>query len=152
MINKKIKYSLIFLGFLDLVSFFRTYKVGINYFANFNDLLDVVDGLESGFWYKVLLIGMPILSVTLLLMLLTSGILLILGKKAGIIVYYFEFPLRFLTYTLTFGFMITLLGLQVNSMNYKLALILIVVLELVRLVFSIWTQRNYFGAREIASP
>ena len=152
MTREQIRYSLVILGILDLVSFYRTYETGFYMWENIIATLDFGLGSETKLWDKLLILGKPILNLTLVLLLISSGLFLIMGKKAGLIVYYFEFPLRLAFLTLTFGFIFQLFGLQVDTWTYKLALTLIVGIELLRLVYSIWTQRKYFRVGQTASP
>lgn len=148
MTREQIRYILIVLGVLDIVSFLRTSEVVL--YAS-DKLLNTLN-LEMELWDKVFVIGIPMLNFTLALLLLASGLLLILRKKAGIIIYYFEVPLRLLFLNLTFWFVLRLPGLQVDSWTYKIVLALVVGLELLRLVFLIQTQRKYFSVGKTASP
>jgi hypothetical protein len=107
---------------------------------------------EIELWDKAVRLGIPILSLTLVLLLFGSGLFLILGKRTGIIIYYFEFPLRLMFFTLTFGFILRISGLQVDTWAYKILVALIVGVELFRLIFSIWTQRKYFKAGLPGNP
>ena len=152
MTREQIRYSLIILGILDIVSFYRTYETGFYMWDNIIATLDFGSGSETELWDKLLILGIPILSLTLVLLLVASGLFLIMGKKTGIIIYYFEFPLRLAFLTLTFGFIFKLFGLQVDTWTYKLALTLIIGIELLRLIYSIWTQRKYFRVGQTASP
>lgn len=148
MTKGQIRNILMTLGVLDLVSFFRTYEMGLSMWADIFSTLDT----DMELWNKILRLGLSISGLTLVLLLFASGLFLILGKRTGIIIYYFEFPLRLMFLTLTFGFVLRLLGLQVDTWTYKIAMAFIVGLELFRLIFSIWTQRKHFNAGQTASP
>ena len=128
----QIRYSLILLGFLDIVSFWRTFDTSLFNFDSWNHI-------------------MPILNAFLVLTLLASGILLVMDKKLGIVIYYIQFPLRMLFLILTFGFVVSLTNLQIDTLGYKIALTLAMILELCRLIYSIWTYKNYFRPKKTAS-
>ncbi len=148
MTERQIRYTLGFLGILDLISFVRTFKSGTYIIYNFSIFVNS----EVAPWEKALGIGIPVLNMILTLLLLVSGILLILGKKVGIIIYYFEFPLRLLFVTLTFGFILRIFGLQVDTLTHNIVLGILFTLELLRLIFSIWAHRKYYNAGQTASP
>ena len=100
-------------------------------------------GFESamGFWDKVLRIGLPLLHLTMMALLFTSGYFLARVKKTGIIFYYVLFPLRLLTLTLTFGFLLKLMESGGCNIFYKAVLTLTIALEFLRLLFMIWIHR-----------
>jgi hypothetical protein len=147
MTKEHIRYILILLGVLDLVSFFRACEVVLYTWDKILNTLSSHMELAD----KVFGIGIPMLNLTIALLLLASGLFLILGKKTGIIIYYFEVPLRLLFLNLTFWFVFRLPGLRVDTWTYKIVLAFVVGLELLRLVFSIWTQRKHFSVRQTTS-
>jgi hypothetical protein len=142
--REPIRYSLIILGTLDLVSFYRTYETGLYVWNEILILLEYVFDSKADLWVNILSLGISILNLILILLFFVSGLLLIIGKRAGIIVYYFEFPLRLMFITLTFGFVLKLFGIVFGSLLYNLILMLLVGLEILRLIFSIWVRRKYF--------
>lgn len=148
MTQRQIRYTLGFFGVLDLISFVRTFKSGTYIIDNFSIFINS----DVASWEKALGIGIPVLNMILTLLLFASGVLLILGKKIGIIIYYFEFPLRLLFITLTFGFILRIFGLQVDTLTHNIVLGILFTLELLRLIFSIWTHRKYYKVGQIASP
>lgn len=131
-----------------MISFVRTFKSGTYIIDNFSIFINS----DVASWEKALGIGIPVLNMILTLLLFASGVLLILGKKIGIIIYYFEFPLRLLFITLTFGFILRIFGLQVDTLTHNIVLGILFTLELLRLIFSIWTHRKYYKVGQIASP
>jgi hypothetical protein len=147
MTERQIKYTLGILGCLDLVSFLRVYDTLYTL-----EVISAMSDWDVEFWDKVRMVGMPILNWLLVFLILASGVLLLFGKRAGIVVYYFEFPLRLLFITLTFGFILRVSGLQVDSLSYKIVLALLAGLEFLRLAFSIWVQRRFRGTIQNASP
>jgi len=152
MTREQIRYSLIFFGILDIVSFFRTYETVFYMWDNIAATLNFGFGSEAQLLDKILMLGIPMLNLTLVLLLIASGLFLIMGKKAGIIIYYFEFPLRLAFFILTFGFLLSPFGFQIGTWAYKLTLMLIAVLELARLIYSIWIQKKYFIEGQSTSP
>lgn len=132
-----------FLGVLDLVSFFRYYRLGqgiwdVRGAFEYYDEMNLSDVLIT--------FGIPILSVIMVLSLIASGVFLILGRKTGIVISYFQFPLRLMFLTLTFGFVLGFPGLRIDTLTYKTLLAFIAGLELIRLIFSIWVHRKYLRA------
>ena len=126
--KERIRYILIILGVLDLVSFYRTYNTGMWI-------------LESWKHSHTL----EILEFILILSFLFSGILLIIGKKISLVIYYFQFPFKLAFLFLTFGFVLRIVGLPIHSLAYKILLGFIIGLETVRLFFTIWIHRRYSG-------
>lgn len=145
--KEQIKYSLIILGMLDIVSFLRAYKSALYMWDNVSAIISYNLGIGD----KINAIWIPILNLVLFLLLLASGLLLILRKRIGIIIYYIEFPLRILFAILTFGFILKLFALQFDSWSYKVLFAFIGLLELLRLVYSIWLQRTYFKSETLPS-
>jgi len=123
------KYGLLLFGFLDIVSFIRTSKLGLN----------LLDSSDYGFDLPSI---MSVLGLTLILSLPISGILLLLRKKAGLIVYYFQFPFRIGFLILSFGFLLKIFQLPLNSTAYYINLGIIILLEIIRLSLSIITHKK----------
>ena len=123
------KYSLILFGFLDIVSFIRTYKLGLN-LLNFS---------EFGFDLPSIMI---VLELILILSLPITGILLLLRKKAGLIVYYFQFPFRIGFLILSFGFILKTFKLPFNSTAYYIIFVIVTLLEIIRLYLSVITHKK----------
>ncbi len=148
MTKDRTNYILITFGLLDILSFLRTYQM-IQY--NWDSIFFAIN-TNLTFWNRVFGIAIPILYLTLILMLIASGLLLILRKKLGLIIYYLEFPLRLFFVTLTFGFLLRLLGLQMGTLTYKLVMTSIFTLEFGRLAFTIWTHKTHYKVGQAASP
>ena len=81
------------------------------------------------------------LLVLLIVSLLVSGPLTMVGNRIGMVVYYFQFPLRlaFLT-ALTFGFILKLFPTQTGTFTHGMVLATVIGLEAVRLMLTI--QKN----------
>jgi len=147
MTREKVKYIFIALGTLDIVSFYKTYENGLNMFL-------------AGYWGELSTSGISDIIFTILgtlnsilvLSLVLSGLLCIFRPRTSFLIYYFQFPLRLLFLTLTFGFILRLPGLQIDSWIYKVVVALVLGLELLRLIFTITTKKKYFGTQEAASP
>jgi hypothetical protein len=122
-----IKYGLILFGIFDLLSFWRTYKIG----------LSMIDNLEH---FPLI----SILEMVLILSLIVSGTLSILRNKSALIIYYFQFPLRLAFMVLTFGFLLKIFGLSYDSIMYKLILGLTYLLEVGRLGYTIVIHKRYY--------
>jgi len=59
MTREQIRYSLVILGILDLVSFYRTYETGFYMWENIIATLDFGLGSETKLWDKLLILGKP---------------------------------------------------------------------------------------------
>lgn len=118
---------LIVFGLLDLFSFVRTYKIGINMF----------DNIEH---FPI----MSILEILLITSLIASGILSILRRKISLIIYYIQVPLRLAFMILTFGFLLKLFGLQYDSVGYKILVGITFLLEIARLTYTIMIHKRKF--------
>ena len=112
---------------LHLFSFLRTYKIGLHLLNNFESI-PIISMLEP----------------LLILSLIASGILSILRKKASLIIYYIQMPLRFGFMIVSFGFILKLSGLEYNSIGYKILVGLALLLELARLAITILIHRKQF--------
>ena len=123
------KNGLVLFGILDIVSFIRMYKLGLN-------LLDF-----SEYCFDLPSI-MGVLELTLILSLPITGILLLLRKKAGLIVYYFQFPFKIGFLILSFGFLLKIFQLPFSSTAYYIILIIVILLEIIRLYLSIITHKE----------
>jgi hypothetical protein len=139
MTKDKIKLIIIGLGILDIVSFYRSYKFGLDLLSlgpwtssDLNNASDII------FFLTV------VLNLTLIFSLIASGLLSYFRPKTSILIYYFQFPLRLLFMTLTFGFIIRLLGIEIGTLTHKIVVGLIIGLELLRLIFSIKTRKIDF--------
>ena len=121
------KNTLIVFGLLDLFSFVDTYKIGIS----------MIDNIEH---FPI----MSILEILLIFSLIASGVLSILRKKISLIIYYVQFPLRLVYIILTFGFLLTLFGLQYDSIAYKILVGVVILLEIARLTFTIMIHKRKF--------
>lgn len=142
MVRHSIKYTLILFGILDLFSFYRTYENGLNFVLTF-----LWAGNEDMSGYINLFGIIMVLNVVLSLLLIASGFLSITGSGISFLIYYVEFPLRLAFFTLTFGFVLTLSGLHIDSFAYKILLAFVIGLEVFRLIFSIKMNRRSFTGR-----
>jgi hypothetical protein len=123
------KYGLLLCGFLDIVSFILTSKLGLKLlnFSNYRfDLSSVLSVLEL-----MLILSLPI-----------TGILLLLRKKAGLILYYYQFPFRMGFLILSFGFLLKIFRQPFNTTAYNIILVIVILLEIIRLSFSIVTHKK----------
>lgn len=121
------KKILIAFGILDLLSFVLTYKFGIK----------MIENIELS-----PLMYLP--EILLIISLIASGIFSILKKKVSLLIYYFQFPLKVTFMILTFGFLFKLLGLQHDSVGYKILIPITFVLEVTRLVITIMIHKKEF--------
>lgn len=92
--NDKMKWTLRFFALLDMICLFLLAEQAIAQFSSFaaNETLTSLEFFSR----TLFLISWFTLPV--------SAILLVLPKKVGIIVYYFQLPLRFMFYMFSFGF------------------------------------------------
>lgn len=121
------KNLLIAFGLLDLISFVQSYKIGINLLKSIGQI--------------------PILStleILLIVSLIASGIFSIMRKKISLIIYYIQFPLKLGFVILTFAFLFRLFGFQYDSIEYRIILWFIALLEIARLIFSIIIHKREF--------
>ena len=121
--SKNIRYILIVVGILDLISFYRTYQAG----------LWILEGIAYTRWILLL-------KLVLILSFPFSGVLSILGKRAGLVLYYFQFPLKLAFLITSFGFVLQILPL--TAFTYRIVLGLVVGLETVRLFLTIRMHRK----------
>jgi len=147
MTREKIKYIFIGLGLLDLFAFYRTYENGLNML-----LTGLWGDLNMGSFTDIVFTTITTLNSILILSLILSGLLCIFKPRTSFLIYYFQFPLRLIFFTLTFGFILQLPGLQRDSWTYKFMLAFIVGLEIFRLIFTVKTKQKFFGTAEAASP
>jgi hypothetical protein len=129
-----IKYLLIFLGILDLLSFIQTIDLA---WQNINNLSDLP--------------VIQILAVLLIVSLLASGVLSILMKKSSLIIYYSQFLFKMAFFILTFGFVLNFIGFQNDTIFYKIIATVIMMLELGRLIYTIYVHRKYFTVKPPAA-
>ena len=117
-----IRFSLVLLGVLDLYMFYSTYWI-------FSQLVEKIN--------------IPIVLETILVLsLLVTGILLILNRKIGLIIFYFQFPFRIAFFILTFGFILDIFRIPFESILYKTTTVLLIILEFFRLAYSIFIHKN----------
>ena len=121
------KNLLIAFGLLDLISFVQSYKIGMTLLKSIGQI--------------------PILStleILLIVSLIVSGIFSIMRKKISLIIYYIQFPLKLGFVILTFAFLFRLFGFQYDSIEYRIILWFIALLEIARLIFSIIIHKREF--------
>lgn len=79
----------------------------------------------------------------LIVSLLISGPLTMLGKKAGYIIYYFQFPARLWSLTgLTFGFVFTLFPTEVGTLKQGMTIATVIAFEATRLMLTLQSHRK----------
>ncbi len=121
----KSRYVFIIFGLLDLFSFYHTYSLGWS--------LIIYRGQWSIF---------TILEILLIVSFLFSGVLLIANQTAGRFLYYFQFLLR-LGFTMpTFGFLLTIPGVPINSLIRKIVVGIVIGLEMLRLFYTVRKHRG----------
>lgn len=140
--RQRIKYTLILFGILDLYSFYHTYENALDFVLTF-----LWSGQEDMGGYVNLFAMIMVLNGILTLSLIASGFLSITGSRISFLIYYIQFPLRLVFFTLTFGFVLTLLDLHIDSLAYKGLLAIVFGLEILRLIFSIKISRRYLTGK-----
>ena len=125
----RIKTLLYMLGILDFVTVARHYHTYARSIESFGYDLEFV---EYAGHVGVILLGLS---------LLCSSVLTALEKKLGLVIYYFQFPFKFLLVVMTFGFLPGLLNMK--PATYA-TIGLVVGLEFLRLVFTILIHRKYY--------
>ena len=120
------KKLLLLFGILDLISFATTIHIIIRDFH---------------FHSFIIWILIP-LSISLIF----SAIFLIKSKLLGILIYYFQFPIRMLVMAgLSFGFLIYLLKLfSEDKIAHMILMSTMLVLEVCRLILTIVIHKKYF--------
>jgi hypothetical protein len=88
-----------------------------------------------------------VLNSILTLSLIVSGLLSFAAWRISIIIYYVQFPLRLVFFTLTFGFVLKLSGLHIDSFAYKALLAFVIGLEVFRLIVSVRISKKHFTDR-----
>jgi hypothetical protein len=124
------KKLLIIFGLLDLIAVIKSLQL----------IISLIENGNITYWTNV---GLMILYVSLIF----SGILQIITKKAGLWIYYFQFPLRLLyTVGFSFGFMLLLTNLFPDKkQTFQIISILCMILEFARLTLTIMIHRKYFS-------
>lgn len=107
-------------------------------------LLDLVSFLHSFQFLETLLIGeasldfLRAMELCLIVSFLASSVLFMWRKKKGLLIYFFQLPLRILFMLLSFGFLFDVFGLLVGTAAYLIVLGLVFLLELLRLTYSVF--------------
>ncbi|HUH33642.1 MAG TPA: hypothetical protein VLZ28_06785 [Daejeonella sp.] len=127
------KSTLRFFAFLDILSFLLLSEQVFKILANLQDLsLQSPSGLRMA----VLLLMYPLL--------LISAYALYRIRKLGLLVYYFQFPLRLFVWVFSFGFL-TLISQYFNNPEiFNWLFRAAVVLEFFRLYFTFQIHRQHF--------
>jgi hypothetical protein len=118
-------------GALDIITLFRSYK-------------HFIPGVFTWANFPLVAIG----NIVLYVMLFFSAIFLLRQNKLGLWLTYVQFPLRLAFLVLSFGFLFALSRVVSNS--YMIILGILIVLEIVRLLFTINIHRKYFFKAGIA--
>jgi hypothetical protein len=122
----KMKKLIAFLGLLDILTLIRGYKSVLQIFE-FSD-------------FSLFIFFNAIFYCSLLF----SGILTLRLNKIGLIIYYFQFPLRLLFASFSFGFLYSLNPLLFDSQGYGLKILSVILglLEVGRLILTIKHHRT----------
>ncbi len=85
----------------------------------------------------------------LYILLIFSAYFLLKQKKLGLWLTYIQFPLRLAFVTLSFGFLFTLSRLfethsNFNNGSYRIIFWILILLEILRLIFTIFIHKKYF--------
>lgn len=123
--DSRMKYAFTIFALLDVVSFLRGIDFVLN--AGFRSIPD-----------NFLMIA----RVLLLISFLFSAIFFILRRKHALTIYFFQFPIRLLFMTLSFGFLLHLFGGAYGTIIYWIVINVVFGLELLRLVYSVVLQRK----------
>jgi cytochrome c oxidase subunit IV len=119
-------YIFVAFGLLDLFSLLRTYEIGLR----------MLEGIDRS---SLILIA----NLLVIASLPVSAILWMTFKRIGVIIYYYQFPFRLLTFVLTFGFLLKISKAPSHSWEDCSLIILVFALEFLRLAFAIKTHRKY---------
>lgn len=122
---------LILFGILDLLCFIRFCKVLTRMFETIPDFIYPIDVIS-------------IFEILLIVSLILSGILSILKLKMSLLTFYFQFPLKITFHIFSFGFILKISGFPIDSISYKILLIVIGLMECLRLWYTIWIHRHYY--------
>lgn len=130
------KKILIVFGVLDAVTLIKDFKNPIN------------TGFTSASPYFLAIAIGTILGYSSLIL---SAYFLIRQSKVGLWLTYGLFPLRLLSMTLSFSFLLTINPFQLDELGYKYFIAALLGLEIVRLIITIQIHRKYFGQKPISS-
>lgn len=134
------KPTLRFFSFLDMVSFIL--------------LCEQVFYILAGIKNITLFSSSKIHTILLLIifpMLIASSFGLFNLKRWGLIVYYFQFPLRLVVWVFSFGFLTFISEYFSNQLVFDWLFRLAVILEFFRLYFSVYFHRRYFRGLQFPS-
>ena len=121
--KSQLRISIIVFALLDLFLFYRLSRMGWSLLSHFQFAL------------------VPFLKLFLIISLLFSGVLLLMDNKAGLILYYFQFPLKLAFMFLTFGFLLYVIPVP-NPLIYKVLVGVVIGIETVRLLLTIKAHRG----------
>ena len=79
----------------------------------------------------------------LIFSLAASGYLILRRKKAGLIIYFCQLPLRVYFFNFTFGLIMDFIPLYDVKNGQQIMFIVLLVLELLRFVYSVDNYKNY---------
>jgi len=140
--KERIRTILLAIGLLDLLSFYRSFYS----IQGILKSITVLNTLSLVYLFQILVLG-------LVISLPISGLLTIMSKKSGLLIYYFQFPIKLAFVILTFGFVPKLFNLQIGSTVFNVTMGLVVGLEALRLGGTVYIHRTYFKSRgEAANP
>jgi hypothetical protein len=121
------KKLLILFGILDIVTLILKYQI--------------IPGLASDWTYfPIIVIG----NILVCLLLIFSAYFLIRQHKIGLWLTYIQFPLRLLFVTLSFNFLFVMNSFQQGELGFKIFVVTVMGLEIVRLIITIVIHRKYF--------
>ena len=113
----------IVIGMLDIISFARTYKI-----------------LMTPLIPDLMMLILMLLPMALVLSLLVSAFYSFFNQKVAVKIYFFQFPLRLLFLTLTFGFLANINTLFKSDIS-SLLMVIMIILEIGRLAYSIFIYK-----------
>lgn len=126
------KSTLRFFAFLDILSFILVSQQVFNMLSNTQGWSTASSGIRMG----VLLLMYPLL--------LLSAYALYRIRKLGLLVYYFQFPMRLFVWIFSFGFLTLISQYFNNPQVFDWLFRIAVVLEFFRLYFTIQIHRQHF--------
>ena len=123
-----------FFGLLDIITLIRSYQ-------------HIIPRATTWSYYPGIAIGNSLLDALLIL----SAYFLVRQNKIGLWLTYIQFPLRLAFLILSFGFLLLLNRFFNNKTeSYIIIIWVLVVLEILRLIFTIHIHRKYFSTPKVA--
>lgn len=123
--QRRIRYAFTIFALLDMVSFIRSLD-GISAIIRLNAFFDII----------------RLVSLILFISYLATAVLFMLKKKSALLIYFGQFPLRIFFFSLSFGFLIDLIGFSHGQLANIILISLLFVLEIARMIYSIILYRK----------